>query len=210
MSEPRFDIYFRGECLQNFQAEQVKHVFCQIFKAPAEKINPLFSGKPVALKKALDKATAIKFKQAFEKAGAKVYVQLSQANSQVNSIQTAPARPSVASMFELLPPGSDVLSHSEKSAPVITKIDIAHLSTQTDYQRLSPISEAAPEAPDVSYITVAEAGADLLAGYKTAKVPTMVLDLSAIELAEVGADMNPAKKPTSPAAPDVSHITLSN
>ena len=68
-----YAIVFKGEILDGADSAVVQQKVGAMFKADAAKLAALFSGKPVAIKKNVDEATANKFVAAFAKAGAKAY-----------------------------------------------------------------------------------------------------------------------------------------
>ncbi|HSC66388.1 MAG TPA: hypothetical protein VLC79_01760, partial [Cellvibrio sp.] len=74
MSAPEFDIIFRGDIVFGHQLAEVKLKLQQLFKTDAAKIDALFTGRPVPLKRNLDEATANKYRDALLKVGAMVEV----------------------------------------------------------------------------------------------------------------------------------------
>ncbi len=72
MSNQEFDIIFRGDIVFGHQLADVKQRLQQLFKADAAKVDALFSGRPVPLKRGLDLASAEKYKEALTRAGAQV------------------------------------------------------------------------------------------------------------------------------------------
>ncbi|RYZ83522.1 MAG: hypothetical protein EOO68_32850, partial [Moraxellaceae bacterium] len=64
MSDQQFDIIFRGDIVFGHQLMDVKARLQQLFKADAAKVDALFSGRPVPLKRGLDIASAQKYKDA--------------------------------------------------------------------------------------------------------------------------------------------------
>lgn len=72
MSNQDFDIIFRGDIVFGHQLADVKLRLQQLFKADAAKVDALFSGRPVPLKRGLDLASAEKYKEALTRAGAQV------------------------------------------------------------------------------------------------------------------------------------------
>src|SRR6187431_1959690 len=88
MSAPQFDIIFRGDIVFGHQLAEVKLKLQQLFKADAAKIDSLFSGRPVPLKRNMDEATAQKYRDALIKAGAMVEICPSD-----KSPANAPAKP---------------------------------------------------------------------------------------------------------------------
>lgn len=243
MSTPHYDIYFRGECLEGFDAEHVKRQLALLFKASPEKMQLLFSGKVVALRKGLDKAGAIKFKQILEKAGAKIYIKAMNADSAASAGEEKPkpaqspnvAKADASAKLDVLPVGSDVLSEAERTAFIEAYIDISHINLTSTFDAIESQEKPQPPAPDVSHLSAADVGADILEGFRGEAIPLPETDISHItlaeagadlllaaeeldasveprtehlSLAEVGADIDPNPKAEPPPAPDVSHIKL--
>lgn len=73
MSQARFKIVFSGELMPAAQLDEVKANLARLFKSDNAKINSLFSGAPVALKRDLGEDEAEKYLAALQRAGAKVY-----------------------------------------------------------------------------------------------------------------------------------------
>ncbi len=70
MANAEYQIVFRGEVTGELPEHAVKQNLAAMFKMPESRIEGLFSGKPVVVKKGVDEATARKFEAAFRKAGA--------------------------------------------------------------------------------------------------------------------------------------------
>lgn len=68
--EARYNIVFRGELVSGADPDQVRRNLAQLFKMEPERVEKLFTGKPVVLKKEADQATAMKMRAALKKAGA--------------------------------------------------------------------------------------------------------------------------------------------
>lgn len=96
MAEQQYDLLFSGQLLDGHFADFVKADIQQLFKADDAYIAALFSGTEQVIKRQVDKPTAIKFQQAFKKAGAKLVAKLHQPNSaqaQVAAESTTPTAP---------------------------------------------------------------------------------------------------------------------
>lgn len=246
MSEQLYDIYFKGESLEGFAEALVRQNIGQLFKAPPEKVQQLFSGKVIALKKGLDKTTALKFQAALKKAGAKIYIKQASAAQPASAaaqpanapqpVQQAKPTTTEASShaaLDMLPVGSDVLTEAERQHNEAPEIDTSSIQLSSNLDEPLQQSPPAPPAPDVSHITAAEVGADVLEGVEKIAPPPAPdtghialgavgedlgqiheevvlpdLDLSDISLAEVGADIDPSEKKAPPHAPDTSHIEM--
>ncbi|MBA1147098.1 hypothetical protein H0Z60_08485 [Ectothiorhodospiraceae bacterium WFHF3C12] len=70
MTQSLYNVVFRGALTGAKPEDEVKFELGALFNASAEKIEALFSGKPVVVKRNVDAATATKFRAAFERAGA--------------------------------------------------------------------------------------------------------------------------------------------
>ena len=70
MEEILYSAIFRGKITEGQDIEKVKKNLAELFKVNSEKIERLFSGNPVTIKKNMDHTTAMKYKAAMEKAGA--------------------------------------------------------------------------------------------------------------------------------------------
>jgi hypothetical protein len=88
-----YAIVFKGEILDGADSAAVQQKIGAMFKADAAKLAALFSGKPIAIKKNVDEATANKFIAAFAKAGAKAYVKNMAAPAPAPQQETITAAP---------------------------------------------------------------------------------------------------------------------
>ncbi|HIG41553.1 MAG: hypothetical protein ABGY96_16800 [bacterium] len=89
MASVTYAIVFNGEIGEGFQIISVKAHMAKLLKADANKMQVLFSGKPVVIKRTPDKAVAVKWGTALKKIGASVRVKVVKADA-----STASATPS--------------------------------------------------------------------------------------------------------------------
>jgi hypothetical protein len=75
MSFDTYNVFFSGQIMKNHDPETVKKQIGAIFKLEGEKLDRLFSGQPVAIKKNIDMDQAVKFRLLFRDAGALVDIQ---------------------------------------------------------------------------------------------------------------------------------------
>lgn len=73
MTDTRYKIVFAGELMPAAALDAVKDNLARLFKSDLAKIDALFTGSPVALKRDLSDAEADKYLGALQNAGAKVY-----------------------------------------------------------------------------------------------------------------------------------------
>ena len=71
MSEARYKIVFNGEVMPEMALDTVKDNLARLFKSDRAKIDNLFSGSAVALKRDLPESEADKYLTALQRAGAK-------------------------------------------------------------------------------------------------------------------------------------------
>lgn len=74
MDEQLYNVVFRGEILDGRDPEEVKAKLAVMFKVTPEKVEQLFSGKPVVIAHKVDGPQAQRYRDAFEKAGARCEV----------------------------------------------------------------------------------------------------------------------------------------
>lgn len=73
MTEARFKIVFNGELMPDMAPDTVKDNLAQLFKSSRDKIEALFSGARVPIKRDLAESEADKYMAALQRAGARVY-----------------------------------------------------------------------------------------------------------------------------------------
>jgi len=73
----KYNLVFNGEILEEHQIENVKQKLAPLLKTDEKGIERLFSGKSTMIKKDVDYKTAMKFRKAFEKIGAKLNLDMS-------------------------------------------------------------------------------------------------------------------------------------
>ena len=81
MNPPRYKIVFDGQLMPEASLEMVKTNLARLFKSDLARIDSLFSGTPVALKRDLSESEAEQYLSALQKAGANVRMELDQAAS---------------------------------------------------------------------------------------------------------------------------------
>jgi len=201
----------------------------QVFKADEATLDKLFSGKPQLLKRDCDKATALKYKQAMEQAGAQPLIKAVQPEAEAAppAPQTAAekiaalaaaadtgahraaadpeprraaAAPVPAGEPEVAPAGSEVLREDERPTPVVREVDTSGLAVDTAAQRLSAESPAPPPAPDTSHLDMAAVG-ELIPNLPSDLAP-LSPDTDSLSLSPEGTDFSDCAAPE-PAPPDL-------
>jgi hypothetical protein len=213
MSDPKYDIYFRGEILPEADEAEVRAAIAKIFKADNAKLAQLFSGKVSTIKKSVDKATAVKYQQAFKKAGAKVVITIAKvaAESSVvapEAVKLEAVKPQVIEgSWDVLPTGNDLLKPDERRNIPDVDIDTSAIKMVSPFAKVDVDEKIDLPAPDTSHFSIADVGEDMNPN-RIASLPDLELDLSEFSVAEVGAPLADKKHKNVPPAPDIKHIKL--
>lgn len=204
-----YKLIYAGEVLDGQHQAVVRKRLMTLLKLDDERMDVLFSGKPVVVKKAADESMKARYLTAFEKAGAKLQVQpLEPMGSppQPGSVppSKAPAQESDTAELAALPVGADILSASERTEFVPADIDTDHLKV-AGAVFVTDSDEPVSPGPSVDHLSLAEPGATL--GQAEADEEFLEIDAD-FDLADVGADMGSPDPDPVPDAPDTSHIKL--
>lgn len=224
MDQPLYDIFFGGQLVQGTDPEQAKQAFAQLFKSSPEKIEKFFTGKPLPLKRGVDKAAALKYKSTLHKAGMIVVFRAHEAEqpqtaakndalaSATSAEATQAATPSSSidqtdEDWSLAPVGSDVLKDNERQTVEAREIDTSAIKMVSSF--MEPEAEEKPvvPAPDTSHISAAPVGEDLLID-RPAPAPPLPIDTSDLDLAPPGSDLEQLKDDTPEIHPDTSALSV--
>lgn len=193
-SQPLFDLIFRGDILPGHQLPEVKAKLAQLFKTDVVKINALFSGAAVQLKRNLDQATAEKYQTVLRKAGAAVQL------AEAGKVRTAPVAASREPKTAPVAPPTALQPRSDLQESAAAKRDAA--SAATPGQQAAPATAGATPAPvgspvpapvaaatEPTGLSLAPVGADLREGQEKPHVETPAVDVSQITMRPPGADL---------------------
>lgn len=189
-----FEVAFAGELMPDAEADQVKANLARLFQADLQRIAALFSGRRVVIKSNLDAASAEKYRQTLERAGARVEVSpVGEAQAVAPAAAPVPA-PAAASAAPVPAP-----------APAVTA---AVPGGEFPALKVAPRDEYMAAFRDVSApdFGLAPVGVDLQDARPAAAAPN--LDLSQLSVAPVGSDMGQAKAAPAAPPPDTSHLRL--
>lgn len=126
MDNSRFDIYLTGRLAPGLTPAAASERLAQLFRSTPESMRSLVSGKPQLLKKAVDQATAQKYRETLQRAGLEVAIQAAEVTASAAESASPPI--AAATALSLAPYGSDVLSAAERSQPIVAEIDTNYLS----------------------------------------------------------------------------------
>lgn len=168
MAGARFDIKFAGELMGDADPDEARRQIQRRFNLPDEAAARLFSGHPVIIKRAVDIATASRYRELFRDAKALVQIQpVPAASEPAPDAGTAPTpageEPSAPDRFVsddsglgLAPLGEDQPLERPPIAD-LPAIDVSHLSLVLgqDWSLEDCQQDAAPaELPDISHLRV--------------------------------------------------------
>lgn len=231
--DEKYQLVFRGEVLDGQHRAVVKRRLVESLKLTDEQAEKLFSGAAVVLKKAVDAAMAARYQALFKQAGGRLRVHsLAPAKpadtpeaaapapaAELNSAETVTTTPSPSAPETAAAPTTDQVS------PALTLLSLEEIDKAA--------AEAAGERVEISApdFVVAELGADLADTVEPVVVMLPEADFSIaaagedllesrpepavvevgpldFEVAEVGANLAlPSDRPA-PAAPDISHLQI--
>lgn len=168
MSEQQYDIIFRGDIVLGHQLADVKLRLQQLFKADAAKVDSLFSGRPVPLKRGLDLSSAQKYRDALIKAGAQIELVAS-----VDAAAIAPALTQPVAKVAITPkPIVNPAANNTVEQPFVAQVS-------------TPLTQTHARAT----FSLAPVGTDLLlAGEKPGFIPRPI-DTSALSLGSEGGNL---------------------
>lgn len=136
----RYNIIFRGDVVPGHNLADVKSSLKNLFKLEDSKLDQLFSGRPIAIKKNLEKAVAEQFSQKLAQVGALVDLKAIQVEDEPSAPSPQPAAPPPSPAVQTSPPapeegginlapeGTDVLTESERSQQAAVEVTTDHLS----------------------------------------------------------------------------------
>jgi len=212
MSGNTFEVVFNGKVVEGASVDQVKQNVAKLFKVEVAKVERLFSGARVVIKKGVDESTAKKYQMALHKAGAICAV--------VNSAQAAkPAAPAASAPQPAAAPRTDAKASAAQPAAApgdagLTKYVVKEApqslgelgSAQLDEPGVVLIKheEVAPPQIDTSDLSLDQPGATLVEHQAVAEP---AVDISGISMAEPGADIGEASEQTELVV-DISGLTM--
>ena len=228
MSLDTYDVYFSGALLKDADREEAKRKIGAMFKLEGEKLERLFSGNPIPIKRGVDMDRAVKFRVAFRDAGALVdIVPEGQPAPDPSARPTPPQRPAApppatrpkpsepqeAEASEPVQTGESGLSLADGPLPAPAEPDADPVEAP-DYE-LSPakdfnLSDCAPEVeavplPDISTMHLDTEGKVL---DETPDEEPLEIDTEALSLDEPGATLIESEE-VPPADIDTDQLSMS-
>ena len=225
--EKRYNVYFSGQILAGHDATAVRSALARLFNANESTLEKLFSGKAQLIKKGCDKATALKYKQAMEKAGAKPSIKLVQDSSgappggappgeapssapeptpESSAAEPSAAEPSAAEKIAALAAAPDMGGFNSGTQPAAAESPGGQTDAETQ-----PVT-AAPERADSAAVSdgslqLCPDGTEVLRPEERARPVTAEVDTSGLA---VDASAERLSEPSAPAPPppDTGHLAM--
>ncbi len=162
MSFEQYDIFFSGQLIDGSDETVARSKLAALFKLPRERVEHLFSGKPVAVKRGVNMDTAIKYRTAFRDAGALIEIKPITNAAAVGTAASIPAvapsptptaappeaskqdQPASSSDLSLSPANTGTL---EGFAPEVVPVEIGDISQISMAAVGSTIDEREPPPP---------------------------------------------------------------
>ena len=217
--EERYNVYFAGQVMAGFDARVVRDKLAKIFNADQATLDKLFSGKAQLIKRDCDAATAEKYKQALERAGAIPIIKTAATAAATAATTAAPAPGNSPSNSQTSPP-APAMTAAEKIAALAAAPD------ETRYQQRASDSAAADHRSntavvrnetgssaytgtesDNSGIVLAPPGTAVLREEERAAPVVRAVDTSGLAIDATATRLSD-EPPPPPAAPDTRHLSM--
>ncbi|MEM1154866.1 MAG: hypothetical protein AAGI44_12055 [Pseudomonadota bacterium] len=194
--EQRYNVYFSGQLQEGQQLQNVRAKVAKLFNADEATLGKLFSGRPQLLKRDCDRATALKYKQAIEQAGATPIIQSAdtQASQPAHARETG-ERPDTKPRQQ---------TAAEKIAALAAAPDLGGSAAESATQQASNISDEGSQA--AADPLLAPPGTEVLRPEERKSPEVSSVETPALEVAASGERLSTAQQPAPP-PPDTSHLS---
>ena len=198
MSDQLFEVAFSGAVRDGEDPAQVRANVGKMFNADADKLDQLFSGKRIVIKKNIDQATAAKYQTALNRAGAECEVR--PMGGSADAAATAAASPDSGTE-------SPARGAEPAARPVSQEYETRYDGEVAPPPQTDPLGITGDQIEDLA-VTIAPVGSELKDGYAEPEEPQ--IDISGFDIAPVGSNLSESKKRSDPPPPDTSGITLAD
>lgn len=214
MTEPVYNLVFRGEVLEGQDRPAVARRLMALLKIDAPKVKALFSGQPVVLKRQVPRDVAAKFQAAFRDAGARLRVAPVETGTDTGTrAEPAPSAPAVRPTLAERLAAEEAAEAAPESASAATGQQAAGTPAADPSAALGrPIRKVLPaDLPGGEGWTLTAAGQDLLSADELVRAQPLAVDVSHLSAAPAHSgsleDVLPPPPPPPP-PPDTSAFQL--
>jgi hypothetical protein len=184
MSDNNFEVAFSGQLVAGADPAQVKAKVAVLFKTDVAKIEHMFSGARVVIKKGLDQATAVKYQAAMKSAGAVCEVRdASAAEAPASTPAPQPTAKAAAAPVAKRPANTNAPAAPQTVPLHVSAADIAELK-----------------------VDIAPVGSDM--NQQKKNVTTAIPDISGLTMAPPGSELSTQKKVAPPPPPDTGGLSI--
>ncbi len=206
MAEDLFNIVFKGELVRSFEIDTVKKNLGQLFKIDGAKVDALFSGRAVVLKRNLNFENANKYRVAIKKAGARVDVEPVSAEktaaAETPKPKTQPSSGQGKAVFGERSPQSQESAQvasvqkeesssqpkERSAAPAAAGAASAQPAVATPNEG-NPMAAASAHVEDNSGFSLADVGSDVLSASERKEEVVADVDVSSLSVKDEGGDL---------------------
>jgi len=191
-----YSVIFDGQKVPDSELFIVKQRLKEVFKADRARIETLFAGKPVSIKRNLSREEAIKYQHMLKSMG--IEVTLATSGSASSADTAKPAREQ--RLFSLAPLGSDLLeANQQQGQNSLENVSIEYLKLAPQQGDLVQASERTqtPDVPLSDEYTewdLSSAGQDLLKQSEKQNWQAADIDTSEITFADTRSPLAPPSK----------------
>lgn len=203
MSDQLYEVAFSGQVSEGADLQEVKARVGKMFNADAAKLDQLFSGKRIVIKKNIDEATAAKYRTALNRAGAECEV-LPMGDTAA-AVPAAAAEPATAEPAAAEPASAQAAASETAAAPA--QFETGDYGEVAPPPQTDPLGITGDQIEDLA-VTIAPVGSELKDNYEAPEEPQ--IDITGFDVAPVGSELSTAKKEPDPPPPDTSGITLAD
>lgn len=202
MNDQQFLVVFDGQAVPEHELYGVKQRLKDIFKADRARVESLFAGKPVALKRNLSREAALKYQHMLKQAGVTVSVvrssDLSSIDDNDNAVAPQQKPTEQESLFSLAPLGSDLVNQEKQQEPSLP-LHIDHLALSPQQGNLFKPNERVQISPaevGENYLDweLSQMGEDLLKQSEKQAWVEADVDTSALEFTDNSKPLSPPEK----------------
>ena len=154
MAEEKVDVFFRGDIVAGENLPEVRERLQQLFNADDQQLQRLFSGRPVAIRRDLDREEGKRYQIAMYKAGAQVELRPVKAEAQQ---QGGGDTHEDDDDISLAPIGADMLNKDERAAQSAVEVDTSALSLASlggDILKENEKTHIEPVTVDTSHLSI--------------------------------------------------------
>jgi len=191
MAKGSYQVIFSGKIIEHADIDMVKANVARVFSMPDDRIEKLFSGRRLVLKKNIDQATAERYKTTLQRAGALCEIEDLATVQQTPVAEKTESKPEPESERNIQSTAADVsMTVAAPGSQIGEHIEVAAANIDTSGMDMAEVgitlveSEAIPDANiDTGDIDMAEVGITLA---EPKEVADANIDTTGIDMAEVG------------------------